>query len=84
MIMRLLVYLGRKEDLCVSDDTGLTCAHRGFDGPHHQGLDIVIFILNQGVKVRRHATGPAGHRPGKKVKDALSLCPTHPYFGLLK
>ena len=24
------------------------------------------------------------HRPGKKVKDALSLCPTHPDFGVLK
>ena len=32
------------------------------------------------VGLRRHATGPDGHRPGKKVKDALSLCPTHSYF----
>ena len=34
--------------------------------------------------LRRHASGPAGHRTLHKVKDALSLYPTHPYFGARK
>ena len=35
---------------------------------------------NVKADLRRHATGPAGHRPDQKVKDTLSLYLPTPHF----